>query len=172
MNDKLIDVGVHPDYTVLNIDKDQISVGITNFLLMGKATIPTILYKGNKYRRLYSDIIPEKHLNDICSVQIYEFIQQIKTVENDIFNKDFIKSIGFEVTGDDGVYGKAESIRARGKTLLAWNREGTTMNYFGDKIEFGMHFSIKEDAGTRTVFSGIIRSQDDIKKVLTLMTGI
>lgn len=54
--------------------------------------------------------------------------------------------------------------------LFDYHKDKVTLD--GNKIEFGMHFSIKEDAGTRTVFAGIIRSQDDIKKVLSLMTGI
>jgi len=89
--------------------------------------------------------------------------------DKDFFDKDFLKEIGFLITSDDGTYGKAESISPKGKKLLFWNREGTSCDYFGIPItKKNAFFVVEEDGGTRTVFHGIVYSQEDIKLILSL----
>jgi len=86
----------------------------------------------------------------------------------DFFKKEFLLSLGFKVTEDNGQYGKAESIRPKGKILLSWNREGTNINYFGDPMPGGKNsfFGVEEDGGTRTGFNGIVYSEDDVKFIV------
>jgi hypothetical protein len=84
----------------------------------------------------------------------------------DVFDSNYLESIGYKVVSDDGVYGKAESIRPKGKKILSWNREGTEINYFGDKIPFAYFIGIKDDGGTRTSFNGIVRNKEDLKFIL------
>lgn len=88
----------------------------------------------------------------------------------DLFEKEFIESLGYEVISDDGVYGKAESTRAKGMTILSWNREGTTINYFGDKIEYGAFFGIQKDGGTRTAYNGLVRTREQVEMFVELAT--
>ncbi len=83
--------------------------------------------------------------------------------KEDLFDKEFIESLGYKVTRDDGVYGEAQSIRPKGKRIMQWNREGRKMNYFGEPIEYGAYFGIREDGDTRTVFNGIVRTKEQIK---------
>lgn len=92
----------------------------------------------------------------------------INLAKEDIFEKEFIESLGYVVTKDDGKYGVAESVRPKGKRILSWNREGRKIDYFGKPIEFGMFFGIKDDGGTRTVFSGIVRNRDQVKLLIEL----
>ncbi|HRW21312.1 MAG TPA: hypothetical protein P5509_05010 [Bacteroidales bacterium] len=92
-----------------------------------------------------------------------------KQYEKDLFSKDFLKRLGFEITKDDGQYGKAESIRPKGKILLSWNRDGAHCDYFGTPItEYNAFFGVEEDGGTRTAFNGIVYSEQDIERILKL----
>jgi hypothetical protein len=87
----------------------------------------------------------------------------------DLFDKDFLKELGFKVTKDDGIYGKAESLRPKGKILLSWNRDGTTYNYFGiPEIRKNSFFGIKEDCGTRSTFNGIVYTREQIELLIKL----
>ena len=86
----------------------------------------------------------------------------------DLFEKEFIESLGFTVITEDGVCGKAESKIPRGKKVLYWNRKGRNIDYFGNPIEFGYNFYIGDDGDSRTTFSGIVRTRDQIKLILEL----
>lgn len=86
----------------------------------------------------------------------------------DIFEKEYLNSIGFETVSDDGQYGKAESIRARGMTILEWNRKGASCTYFGDKLDKNCYFGIRKDGDTRTVFSGYIYDREQLELLIKL----
>ncbi len=86
----------------------------------------------------------------------------------DPFNKEYIESLGYKVINEDGVYGQAESINPKGKKILSWNREGRKIDYFGNPIEFGILFGIRDDGNTRTTFSGIVRTKEQIKLLIEL----
>ena len=70
------------DYVVLDsernfryLSKNQIAVGIRNFLLGNQPVLMEYEYQGQKYKRLHTDSIPNELAGDICSVQIYELIK-------------------------------------------------------------------------------------------------
>jgi hypothetical protein len=86
----------------------------------------------------------------------------------DIFDKDFLNSIGFEVVKDDGQYGEAHSKRAKGMTVINWNREGASCTYFGDKLEKNSFVGIKKDGGTRTVFNGYVFDRSQLELIIRL----
>lgn len=90
-------------------------------------------------------------------------------MKKDIFEKEYLKSIGYATVKDDGVYGEAHSIRPKGKIILNWNREGASVDYFGDKLEKNSFLGIKNDAGTRTCFNGIVYDRSDLEKVLNII---
>lgn len=87
---------------------------------------------------------------------------------DDIFTDEYIDSIGFKKTKDDGQYGEAIDKRTNGMTIINWNREGHTYSYFGDKLEKNCSVSIKKDGGTRTVFAGYIYDKDQLKLLIGL----
>lgn len=67
------------DYLVLNpvrelshIQENQLAVGVRNFSLMGQPCLMGFIHNGKKYKRLHTDVIPERLVGYICSVQIYE----------------------------------------------------------------------------------------------------
>lgn len=69
------------DYIVLNpigelshIGKNEIAVGIRNFLLAGKHCLMEYEYHGKKYKRKHTDVVPRNLAGNICSVQVYEEI--------------------------------------------------------------------------------------------------
>ncbi len=86
----------------------------------------------------------------------------------DVFDKDYLKSIGFNVTKDNGQYGEAKCIRANGMTVIQWNREGHSCTYFGDKLEKNVSVGIKKDGGTRTAFSGYVYSREQLELIINL----
>lgn len=70
------------DYVVLNpigelrhIGKNEIAVGVRNFLLAGQSCLMEYEYEGKKYKRKHTDIIPRNLISKICSVQIYEEVK-------------------------------------------------------------------------------------------------
>ncbi len=77
-----IDITNSLDYIVLNerlfpyLNKDEIPVGIRNFMLLGKPCLLNIVYEGNKYKRMFSEALPHQLVSDICSVQIYKLITE------------------------------------------------------------------------------------------------
>lgn len=71
------------DYMVLNpinelshIGANEIAVGVKNFLLAGKDCLMEFKYEGKKYKRVCSYIIPKSLVGKVCSVQIYEEINE------------------------------------------------------------------------------------------------
>ena len=87
------------------------------------------------------------------------------------FTDEFLDHIGFVRTKGtvEDQYGKAESIRPKGKRILEWNLEGYSCDYFGNPVKPNIAIEILEDGGTRTVFSGLIYSVTDLIKLLTLV---
>lgn len=81
-------------------------------------------------------------------------------------SKEYLKSIGFKVTKDDGQYGEAKEIRTNGMTVLHWNREGHSVTYFGEKLEPNIAISLGKDGGTRTAFSGYIFDEKELEYIL------
>lgn len=80
-----------------------------------------------------------------------------------------LKELGFKLdTYKDG-YGKASSIRMAGKTVITWNEEGYSCDYFGNPLKPNVAIAIKEDGGTRTVFNGCIYNQTDLRKIVELI---
>jgi hypothetical protein len=87
----------------------------------------------------------------------------------DLFDKNFLAELGFEVTEDNGVYGKAQSLRPKGKILISWNREGAHCDYFGTpNTRKNAFMGIKEDAGTRSTFNGIVYTREQIELLINL----
>lgn len=86
----------------------------------------------------------------------------------DIFEKDYLESIGFKTVKDDGVFGEASSIKPRGMTIINWNREGHHCTYFGDKLEKNVSVGIRKDAGTRTAFSGYVFNREQLELLIKL----
>lgn len=82
------------------------------------------------------------------------------------FSKAFMKELGFKTTKDDGIYGEAKCIRTNGMTVINWNRQGSTLTYFGDKLETNIGVEIRKDGGTRTAFNGYIFHEDQLKDLL------
>lgn len=78
--EKYTDITDSLDYIVLNeqlfpyLNKDEIPVGIRNFMLLGKPCLMDIIFEGNKYKRIFTEAIPHQLASDICSVQIYRKI--------------------------------------------------------------------------------------------------
>jgi hypothetical protein len=80
-----------------------------------------------------------------------------------VLTSDYLDSIGFEKVKDDGQYatyhnkagyvGRFYGPMCVGKRILIFNRDG---NYI----------TIKEDAGTRTVFNGVIKHRDELEIIL------
>lgn len=88
----------------------------------------------------------------------------------DIFDKDFLKTIGFKVIKDDGQYGEAHCIRANGMTQLNWNRKGHSCTYFGDKLDpnVSVGLTIKKDGGSRTAFNGYVFDREQLELMIKL----
>lgn len=96
-------------------------------------------------------------------------IHDVVHPDEDLFDKDFLKEIGFEVTEDNGQYGKAVSIRPKGKILLSWNRDGANCDYFGTpEPRKNAFFGIQEDGGTRSTFNGIVYTREQIELLTNL----
>jgi hypothetical protein len=88
---------------------------------------------------------------------------------NVLFDKDFLKELGFLVIKDNGHYGEAHSIRPKGKIILNWNREGAICDYFGTtEPRKNSYFGIKEDGGTRRCFNGIVYTREQIELLIKL----
>lgn len=98
------------------------------------------------------------------------YVPTIKTFgDDDIFNKDYMKTIGFKVVEDNGECGKAVDLRTNGMTVLSWNRKGPGGTYFGDKFDKKAYYLvIEKDGGTRKAFYGYIFNREDMEKVLSL----
>lgn len=95
--------------------------------------------------------------------------QMYKThYERIVFSKTFMKEIGFRTTKDDGKYGEAKCIRTNGMTKIAWNREGRSCTYFGDKLTPNISVEIRKDGGTRLAFNGYIFYENQLKDILKL----
>lgn len=86
----------------------------------------------------------------------------------DIFDPEFLKSIGFKVEKDDGQYGVATSIKFAGKVQLGWNRAGVNLTYSGEPMEPNCALGIKEDWNTRTTFNGVVRTREQLKLLIEL----
>lgn len=86
----------------------------------------------------------------------------------DLFEKEYIESLGFKVVKDDGQYGEATSVMPKGMTVLQWNRDGASCTYLGEKLPDNAYFSIQKDGGTRYAFNGHVFSREDIEKTLEL----
>ncbi len=86
----------------------------------------------------------------------------------DIFEPEYMKSIGFKVTEDDGQYGKAIDIRTNGMTHIGWNRKGHSCTYFGEPLEKNCSVGIRKDADTRYVFNGYIYNREQLELLLKL----
>ena len=90
----------------------------------------------------------------------------------DIFTDEFLKEIEFKRVEHDHspppLYGKAHSIKDNGMTQLTWCLDGHSVTYFGEPLEPNISFAIKKDGGTRYAFSGYVRTQEDVKKLLSL----
>lgn len=70
------------DYVVLNpigelshIKENQLAIGVRNFSLMGQPCLMEFFHDGKKYKRLNTDVIPERLAGYICSVQVYEEVE-------------------------------------------------------------------------------------------------
>ncbi len=70
------------DYIVLNpigelayLEKDKLAVGVRNFLLTGDSCLMYFDHDGRKYKRKCTGFIPSNMAGKICSVQIYELIE-------------------------------------------------------------------------------------------------
>lgn len=88
--------------------------------------------------------------------------------EFDLFDNDYLDSIGFKVVKDDGQYGEAIDKRSNGMTVMNWNRQGHSVTYFGDSLEKNGAMSLKKDGGTRTAFSGYVFSREHIELIIKL----
>jgi len=91
----------------------------------------------------------------------------------EIFTDEFLKEIGFTLEylkqseyKPFKNYGKAKD--RIGMTIIYWNEDGASCNYFGEKLEPNNIFIIEKDGGTHTVFNGYVFNQDDVKKILNL----
>jgi len=67
------------DYLVLNpigelshLGKNQLAIGVRNFSLMGQPCLMEFVHNGKIYKRLHTDVIPNRLVGHICSVQVYE----------------------------------------------------------------------------------------------------
>lgn len=106
----------------------------------------------------------------IIVILIYHRLQETKEKSStvDLFEKEYLKSIGYKVTKEDGQCGEAIDIKTNGMTKLAWNREGHWCTYFGDKLEKNVSFGLYKDGGTRTAFSGYIYDREQLELILKL----
>ena len=92
---------------------------------------------------------------------------QEKAPKEDIFDKDYLESLGFYIVSDDGQYGKATF--GNGATVIQWNRWGHHCTYYGKPIEeYNCSFSIRKDGGTRYAFNGYVFSRKDIERLLEM----
>ncbi len=80
---------------------------------------------------------------------------------DDLFEPEYLKSLGYTITKDDGQYGEAKSINPNGKRIMNWNRD----NMKSGKVTW---LGIKEDAGTRTVFGGTVETREQLELLLRL----
>lgn len=87
--------------------------------------------------------------------------------KEDYFDKEFMKSIGFEVIKDNGQYGEAHSIIPKGKIIINFNRDYAYDYLTRNPVPESNFVGIKEDGGTRIVFSGFITSKEDLKFILS-----
>lgn len=117
-----------------------------------------------------AETIPTIKFWEDVKILITKFASQYGVVikSEDIFDKDYLKSIGFKVTADSGQYGTAKDIRTNGITLLAWNRDGARCTYFGEPLEKNVSFEIKKDGGTRTAFSGYVYNREQLELIIKL----
>jgi hypothetical protein len=102
--------------------------------------------------------------------QFKDFVKSQPFVD-EIFTDDFLNDIGFKRTHNTGrpQYGSAESIQFKGKLQFQWNNEGCGCMYDGTRLPPNVSFGIKDDWGTRNTFHGLVYSQDDVRKLLTLV---
>ena len=94
-------------------------------------------------------------------------------MKNKIFTPEFLKEIGFILINEKPseykpyeIYGSAKD--KIGMTYIYWNEEGHSCTYFGDKLEPNTSVEIRKDGDTRTVFSGYVFNQEDIRQLLKL----
>ena len=68
-NDYLV---LHPIGELSHIRENQLAIGVRNFSLMGQPCLMEFSHNSKNYKRLHTDIIPNRLVGHICSVQIYE----------------------------------------------------------------------------------------------------
>lgn len=94
-------------------------------------------------------------------------------MKDKIFTSEFLKEIEFILVFEktsgylpNKPYGCIKD--KIGLTHIYYNEEGHSCTYFGDTLEPNTSISITKDAETRTVFSGYVFSQDDVRNILKL----
>lgn len=99
-----------------------------------------------------------------------------------IFTKEFLDSIGFEdksvpstynrkilMDGEPVLeYGVASSKIPKNMNVIEWCNTGFRVNYFGEALEPNISVRIGSDGNTRTLFSGIIYTEQDFREILRL----
>lgn len=130
------------------LNNDQIDKTVrfaTNLVPYSKEwnRLPYAIEEGDKVVKVV-DILPAKDLKPIDPKFTSEF------TELSLFQ------LGLNLIKDDGQCATAESIIPRGKRIIQFNREGNW-------------FCIKEDAGTRTVFNGIIYNCEILNFILGII---
>jgi hypothetical protein len=83
-----------------------------------------------------------------------------------VVNIDDIEKMGFEIQKWDGEYGKAISLRPKGKKIINWFAPGYETDYFGEPISDNIAIGIYEDGGTRIVFNGYVHNIEELNLIL------
>lgn len=93
--------------------------------------------------------------------------------KQDIFTDEFLEEIGFKRVFHEHspppIYGRADSIKTSGIVGFSWNTKGPHCTYWGEPLEPSTHLTIYRDWRTRSVFNGYVFTQDDVRKLLTLI---
>ena len=94
-------------------------------------------------------------------------------MKKQIFTSKFLALIGFILIHETkskydcySVYGQAKD--KIGMTIISWNDEGLSCDYYGNLLNPNTTITIEKDGGTRTVFSGYVYTQEDVQKILSL----
>lgn len=83
---------------------------------------------------------------------------------------DFMVSIGYKQTKDDGTYSTYENVHPTKSTFYGIMGNGKRIIHFNNNWHKDYTFClIEEDAGTRKVFHGGIKTEQDLIKVLELV---
>lgn len=85
--------------------------------------------------------------------------------------------LGYELISDDGVYGRYQNVAGlnvpghgimpRGKRLISFNRQYTEGR--GENAISYVYLGIKEDGGTRTVFNGVLKNEEELRTILSFV---